>query len=87
MSGSLGAFQDAFVAALTGAPDSAAGEVAALVGQPGFAVYRNTLAKGCVDALRANFPTVERLVGEEWFAAAATLYARQMPPRSGPLQI
>lgn len=63
MSGSLAAFQDAFVAALTGAPDSAAGEVAALVGQPGFAVYRNTLAKGCVDALRANFPAVERLVG------------------------
>ncbi|MBU1803547.1 MAG: DNA-binding domain-containing protein, partial [Gammaproteobacteria bacterium] len=85
MSGSLAAFQDAFVAALTGAPGSAAGEVAALVGQPGFAVYRNTLAKGCVDALRANFPAVERLVGEEWFAAAATLYARAMPPRSGPL--
>ncbi len=85
MSGSLGAFQDAFVAALTGAPDSAAGEVAALLGQPGFAVYRNTLAKGCVDALRANFPAVERLVGEEWFAAAAMLYAREMPPRSGPL--
>ncbi len=85
MSGSLAAFQDAFVAALTGAPDSAAGEVAALVGQPGFAVYRNTLAKGCVEALCANFPAVERLVGEEWFAAAATLYAREMPPRSGPL--
>ncbi len=85
MSGSLAAFQDAFVAALTRAPGSAAGEVAALVGQPGFAVYRNTLAKGCVDALCANFPAVERLVGEEWFAAAATLYAREMPPRSGPL--
>ncbi|HBC00847.1 MAG TPA: DUF2063 domain-containing protein [Pseudomonas sp.] len=85
MSGSLAAFQDAFVAALTGVPDSAAGEVAALVGQPGFAVYRNTLAKGCVDALRANFPAVERLVGEEWFAAAAALYAREKPPRRGPL--
>ncbi|OCX90670.1 MAG: DUF2063 domain-containing protein [Pseudomonas sp. CO183] len=85
MSGSLAAFQDAFVAALTGAPGSAAGEVAALVAQPGFAVYRNTLLKGCVDALRANFPSVERLVGEEWFAAAATLYAREMLPRSGPL--
>ncbi|WP_332822452.1 DNA-binding domain-containing protein [Stutzerimonas kunmingensis] len=85
MSGSLAAFQDAFVAALTDAPGSAAGEVAALVGQPGFAVYRNTLAKGCVDALRANFPAVERLVGEEWFAAAAALYAREKPPRRGPL--
>ncbi len=85
MNGSLAAFQDAFVAALTDVPDSAAGAIAELVAQPGFAVYRNTLTKGCVDALRANFPAVERLVGEEWFAAAATLYAREMPPRSGPL--
>ncbi|BFN26047.1 hypothetical protein PSCT_00177 [Pseudomonas sp. SCT] len=85
MSGSLAAFQDAFVAALTGAPGSAAGEVAALAAQPGFAVYRNTLLKGCVDALRANFPSVERLVGDEWFAAAAALYARAEPPRGGPL--
>lgn len=85
MSGALAAFQDAFVAALTDAPGSAAGEVAALVAQPGFAVYRNTLLKGCVDALRANFPAVERLVGAEWFAAAAALYAREMPPRGGPL--
>ncbi|MCQ4298045.1 DNA-binding domain-containing protein [Pseudomonas stutzeri] len=85
MSSTLAAFQDAFVAALAGAPDSAAGEVAALAAQPGFAVYRNTLIKGCVDALRANFPSVERLVGEEWFAAAATLHAWQTLPRSGPL--
>ena len=63
MSGSLAAFQDAFVAALTGAPGSAAGEVAALVGQPGFAVYRNTLAKGCVDALRAGVNSAHILDG------------------------
>ncbi|CAM5260009.1 hypothetical protein SSTU70S_06589 [Stutzerimonas stutzeri] len=85
MNGSLAAFQDAFVAALTDVPDSAAGALAELVAQPGFAVYRNTLIKGCVDALRANFPAVERLVGAQWFAAAAALYAREKPPRSGPL--
>ncbi|NHC10061.1 HvfC/BufC N-terminal domain-containing protein [Stutzerimonas degradans] len=85
MNGSLAVFQDAFVAALTDVPDSAAGALAELVAQPGFAVYRNTLIKGCVDALRANFPAVERLVAAEWFAAAAALYAREKPPRSGPL--
>ena len=36
-----------------------------LAAQPAFAVYRNTVMKGCVDALEANFPTVARLVGEE----------------------
>jgi len=30
--------------------------------------------KGCVDALEANFPAVARLVGKEWFRAAATEY-------------
>jgi hypothetical protein len=53
---------------------------AALARQPGFAVYRNTVLKGCVDALAANYPAVCRLVGEEWFRAAAALYARAHPP-------
>ncbi len=85
MNGSLAAFQDAFVAALYDSPDAAPDALAGLQAQPGFAVYRNTLIKGCVDALRANFPTVERLVGGEWFAAAAALHARQAPPVSGSL--
>ena len=49
--------------------------------QPGFAVYRNTVMKGCIDALEANFPSVRRLVGDEWFRAAAAAYARAHPPR------
>jgi hypothetical protein len=48
---------------------------------PAFAVYRNTVAKGCVDALEANFPSVVRLVGRAWFRSVAALYARDMPPR------
>ena len=44
--------------------------------QPGFAVYRNTVLKGCIDALQANYPTVARLVGDEWFRAAAGRYVR-----------
>ncbi|MBO9558747.1 MAG: putative DNA-binding domain-containing protein [Caulobacter sp.] len=83
----LARFQDAFAAALAERttapiagwlPDSAA-EL------PGLAVYRNTIAKGCVDALAANLPTVARLVGDEWFTAAAALFARDSPPSSAAL--
>ncbi|MFZ5669532.1 MAG: putative DNA-binding domain-containing protein [Pseudomonadota bacterium] len=48
----------------------------------GLSVYRNTVARGLIDVLRANFPTVERLAGEDWFAACARLYSRRHPPRS-----
>jgi hypothetical protein len=69
----LADFQDDFIHALYADDGS-------LARQPGFRVYRNTVIKGCVDALQANYPTVERLVGEEWFRAAATIHARATPP-------
>lgn len=47
---------------------------------PGLAVYRNTVAKGRADALSGLFPTVERLVGVDWFRDAALEYARRTPP-------
>jgi hypothetical protein len=75
--GALARFQDAFAQALF-AP--AAAIVSAATAQPAFAVYRNTLMKGCIDALQANYPAVVRLVGEEWFRAAATIYARESLP-------
>jgi hypothetical protein len=83
----LGAFQDAFAAALvqrTPAP-IAAWLPGPQAGEIGLAVYRNTIAKGCVDALAANFPTVASLVGAEWFEAAAALFAHQHPPASAAL--
>ncbi|TFZ03276.1 DNA-binding domain-containing protein [Ramlibacter rhizophilus] len=55
---------------------------AALPAHPAFAVYRNTVACACIDALEANFPAVARLVGREWFRSAAALYARAHPPRT-----
>ena len=78
----LGRFQDAFVAALA---ERTAAPIAAWLpdgeAEPaGLAVYRNTIAKGCVDALAANFPTVAGLVGDDWFRAAAALFAREHPP-------
>lgn len=68
-------FQHNFAHALL-APDTSVSRVAALTAQPGFAVYRNTVLKGCIDALQANYPAVERLVGEQWLRAAAAIYAR-----------
>jgi len=83
----LGVFQDGFAAALI-APAMLADlaldappEIARLVAQPGFAVYRNTVLKGCIDALQANYPSVSRLVGDEWFREAAAIYARANLPR------
>ena len=77
MNPSLTEFQHAFVQGLY---DPDASSLATLTEQPGFKVYRNTVMKGAVDALQANFPTVERLVGTEWFVAAAAIHARQSPP-------
>ena len=80
--GSLWRFQADFGKALfERSPDGGAPpELAELTRQPAFAVYRNTVMKGCVDALQANYPSVARLVGDEWFRAAAALYARANPP-------
>ena len=80
MNSELADFQDAFVQALLAPHDDVPDQLRALVDQPGFAVYRNTVLKGCIDALQANFPAVLRLVGEEWFRAAAALHVRARPP-------
>lgn len=73
----LSEFQDGFITALY---DRGPTALDMLSRQPGFTVYRNTVLKGAVDALHANFPTVVRLVGSDWFQAAAALYARHSPP-------
>jgi hypothetical protein len=78
--GSLAAFQTALASALRQPGDAVHPSIATLVGQPGFAVYRNTVAKGCVDAIVGNFPSVMNVVGEEWLRAAALRYVRAHPP-------
>src|SRR5437764_13655149 len=47
-----------------------------------FAVYRNNVAVGLRKALQSRFPVVEKIVGEEFFAAMALVYVRKQPPRS-----
>lgn len=53
----LSTFQNGFSAALL-SPAVDAPWLSALESQPGFAVYRNTVLKGCIDALQGNYPTV-----------------------------
>ncbi len=49
-----------------------------------FAVYRNTSARGVVEALRAAYPTVDMLLGDEMFTSVALDYRREQPP-TGPV--
>ncbi|HXG81751.1 MAG TPA: DNA-binding domain-containing protein [Sphingomicrobium sp.] len=48
------------------------------------AVYRNTSARGAVEALRATFSTVNQLLGEDGFTQVALDYRDGEPP-SGPV--
>ena len=84
MTTELSRFQDRFVQALWALPDALPDnlpeDLRDLADQPGFAVYRNTVIRGCIDALQANYPAVLRLVGEDWFRAAAALHVRAQPP-------
>jgi hypothetical protein len=43
-------------------------------------IYRNTVASGCVDALRANYPIVARLLGSDMFDAVTADHAAEFPP-------
>ncbi|MFX1682535.1 DNA-binding domain-containing protein [Mitsuaria sp. CC2] len=54
--------------------------------QPGFAVYRNTVLKGCADALISLYPSVHRLTGDAWMQAVALDAVRADPPSGGDLQ-
>lgn len=49
-------------------------------------VYRNNMRSALTEALRAVYPVTERLVGEEFFAAAAAAYIKGNPSHSGNIQ-
>ncbi len=79
------AFQDNFANALLDA-DRAVPEAVtshtARTPRKRFAVYRNNVIVGLVQALREQFPAIEKIVGEEFFAAMARVYVVNEPPRS-----
>ena len=78
---SLAEFQRDFASLLL-TPSAAAATPGHL---PGWRVHRNTVIKGLVDAVLANYPTVGVLMGIEWFTDAARAYALQHPPRHAAL--
>jgi hypothetical protein len=45
-------------------------------------IYRNTVTSTLVKALRLNFPAVEKLVGPDFFEAAARHFIEANPPRT-----
>lgn len=75
------AFLDAFTAALDGDDAALAPWWAdAERGLAGLSVYRNTVAKGCADALAGLFPAVAAVVGPDWMREACVRYAAEHPP-------
>lgn len=83
MTHALTLFQSAFASALLHPGSPSAQTLGTLTTQPAFAVYRNTVMKGCIDALEANFPSVARLVGQDWFRVAAAVYVTAHAPTDG----
>ena len=73
----LAAFQRRFAAALI---DPA--ERHPLAERAGFAVYRNNSAKAIVDCLRAAYPTVAMLIGDDGFERLTLDFFRRRPPAS-----
>lgn len=62
-------YQRGFAAALDAPADGA------------MAIYRNTVLHGAVEALRANFPVVEQIIGTEMFQQVGVDHASGCPPR------
>ncbi|KXU84748.1 hypothetical protein CR51_42065 [Caballeronia megalochromosomata] len=52
------------------------------VSEKRFNVYRNNVVAGLVGALKAAFPAVCRIAGDEFFAAMARVYVALEPPRT-----
>jgi hypothetical protein len=82
---SLVEFQESFWRDLWAEPDDESPRRRASA-QPGFAVYRNTVLKGCADALLSLYPAVHRLTGDAWMQAMALDVVRADPPTGGDLQ-
>ena len=78
---SQAAFHAALLDAGLPAPPGLTGPMGAPVGNR-FNVYRNNVVMSLTEALQSSFPVVQKLVGEEFFAAMAGLYLRQHPPSS-----
>lgn len=85
MANSFPSIQESFAGALLDADRPVPGAVTshtARAPQKRFAVYRNNIIVGLVEALRTQFPATEGVVGAEFFTAMARVYVSTEPPRS-----
>ncbi|WP_242140628.1 DNA-binding domain-containing protein [Sphingomonas sp. TREG-RG-20F-R18-01] len=71
----LADFQERFAVAIVAEPSDEA-----LAALPGFAVYRNTSLSAAIDALAANYPRIEALLGPAAFSEIALEYTRAYRP-------
>lgn len=81
----LNATQQAFADALLNPEAPVPDGVVDPEGRPApkrFAVYRNNVTVSLMDALATAFPVVEKIVGNEFFAAMAAEFVRAHPPSS-----
>ncbi len=51
-----------------------------------FAVYRNNVVSGLIDALEDSFPATLRIVGPDFFRAMAQVFVQNAPPRRAVLR-
>lgn len=80
-----GEWQSEFASALINADMAVPPGLINPIGEPAlwrFAVYRNNVVLGLVEALKDKFPVACRIVGAEFFQAMARIYALHNPPRS-----
>lgn len=77
---SLARFHEAFAEAVSGGGAAALSPMLTNADLCGLNVYRNNSARALTDALASNYPAVRRLVGEDWFASAASVYVKTAPP-------
>lgn len=47
-----------------------------------FAIHRNNVVSSLIDVVAETFPTVEQIVGTEFFRAMVSIFVRRSPPRS-----
>lgn len=81
----MAAFEASFAGALLDAAAPTPGTVAAPDVQTAarrFAVHRNNIVAGLVNALRSRFPATEKVVGAEFFAAMARCFVVEKPPHT-----
>ncbi len=77
--------QSAFARALfdpSAEPPTDLAHIGGVVPRKRFNVYRNNVIVSLTESLAAAFPTVRKLVGEEFFRAMAGVYIRAHPPES-----